>query len=213
MPWIDSVEYYGMLKNLRTYLHETLGDDVKITTTGMIPLLAQTITSAINSAGDSYLLAFVLITLMMMLLLADVKLGLISMIPNLFPIFFVLMIMVIFNMPFDLFAMLVFSIILGLAVDDTVHFMHNFRRYHDREGKSVEEAVRLTLIGAGRAMLITSIVLSIGFYVYIFASMNNLINFGILAGTAIIMALLADFLLAPALMAMVYKNEGDKNEN
>jgi len=213
MPWIDSVEYFSMLQELKTYLDKTLGNEVEVTTTGMIPLLAQTITSAINSAGESYMLAFVLITIMMMLLLADVKLGLISMIPNLFPVFFIITMMVALDMPFDLFIMLVFSIILGLAVDDNVHFMHNFRRYHDREGKSVEEAVRLTLIGAGRAMLITSIVLSIGFYAYLFASLNNLINFGLLAGSAIIVALLADVLLAPAIMALLYKNEGDKNEN
>jgi len=212
MPWVDSVEYYDLLKNLKVYLDDTLGDEVDITITGMIPLLAQTITAAIKSAGDSYLIAFLLITFMMILLLADIKLGLISMIPNLFPIFFILAMMVTFDMPFDLFTMLVFSIILGLAVDDNVHFMHNFRRYHDREGKSVEESVKLTLMGAGRAMLITTIVLSIGFYVYLFASMGNLINFGILAGTAIIVALLSDVLLAPAIMAVLYRNEGSKNE-
>ena len=213
MPWVDSVEYYHMLKDLKVSLDKTLGDKVDITITGMIPLLAKTITSAIDSAGKSYLLAFVLITFMMMLLLSDVKLGLISMIPNLFPIFFVITLMVAFDMPFDLFTMLVFSIILGLAVDDTVHFMHNFRRYHDREGKSVEEAVQLTLASAGRAILITSIVLSIGFYVYLFASMNNLFNFGVLAGSAIIVALIADLLLAPAMMALLYKNKENKNEN
>jgi len=211
MPWVDSIEYYDLLEELKIYLDNTLGQEVDITITGMIPLLAQTITAAIRSSGDSYLIAFFLITFMMILLLTDIKLGLISMIPNLFPIFFILAMMATFDIPFDLFTMLVFSIILGLAVDDNVHFMHNFRRYHDREGKSVEEAVRLTLMGAGRAMLITSIVLSIGFYVYLFANMGNLINFGLLAGTAIIVALLSDVLLAPAIMAVLYRNEGKKN--
>ena len=170
----------------------------------MIPLLADTITAAITSAGESYVIAIILIGFMMMMLLGNVKLGLISMIPNLFPVFFVIAFMVIFNIPFDLFTMLVGTIVLGLAVDDNVHFMHNFRRYYD-EGKCVDEAVRLTLTGSGRAMLITTIVLSIGFYVYLFASMANLFNFGLLAGTAIIVALAADLVLAPALMKLLYK--------
>ncbi len=204
MPWIDSVQYHGMLKELQIHLEKTMPAGVDVQLTGMIPLLADTITAAITSAGESYAIAVVLITLMMVMLLGNVKLGLVSMIPNLFPVFFVIAFMVIFNIPFDLFTMLVGTIVLGLAVDDNVHFMHNFRRFYD-EGKSVEEAVRLTLTGSGRAMLITTIVLSIGFYVYLFASMGNLFNFGLLAGTAIIVALLADFFVAPALMALLYK--------
>jgi predicted RND superfamily exporter protein len=207
MPWVDSVEYYQMIKELQVYLKEELGDSASVTVTGMIPLLAEVITSAIYSSGQSYLIAFVLITVMMMGLLSSVKLGLISMIPNLFPIFFLLATMVIFSLPFDLFTMLVGSIVLGLAVDDNVHFMHNFRRYHSRENQSVEEAVRSTLLESGRAMLITTIVLSIGFYVYLFASMSNLFNFGLLAGSSLIVALLSDLILAPALMALLYKKE------
>jgi len=204
MPWVDSVEYHGMLQELKSHLEKTLPAGVEVQLTGMIPLLADTITAAITSAGESYVIAIALIGLMMMMLLGNVKLGLVSMIPNLFPVFFVIAMMVVFNIPFDLFTMLVGTIVLGLAVDDNVHFMHNFRRYYD-EGKCVDEAVRLTLTGSGRAMLITTIVLSIGFYVYLFASMANLFNFGLLAGTAIIVALVADLVLAPALMKLIYK--------
>ena len=204
MPWVDSVEYHGMLEDLKVHLEKTLPAGVDVQLTGMIPLLADTITAAITSAGQSYVIAIILIGFMMMLLLGNVKLGLISMIPNLFPVFFVIGFMVTFNIPFDLFTMLVGTIVLGLAVDDNVHFMHNFRRYYD-EGKCVDEAVRLTLTGSGRAMIITTIVLSIGFYVYLFASMANLFNFGLLAGTAIIVALVADLVLAPALMKLLYK--------
>jgi uncharacterized protein len=205
MPWTDAILYHGMLSDLKSYLNQNL-PNVNITLTGMIPLLADTITAAITSAGISYVIAFIAIAFMMMLLLADIKLGLISMIPNLFPVFFIMGMMVVFDIPFDLFTMLVGSIVLGMAVDDTVHFMHNFRRYYD-EGKSVREAVHFTITGTGRAMLVTSIVLSAGFFVYLFATMGNLINFGLLAGVAIIVALFADFVIAPALMALLYKKD------
>ena len=63
-----------------------------------------------------------------------------------------------------------------------------------------------TLTTSGRAMLVTSIVLSIGFFVYMFAYMSNMFNFGLLTGLAIIVALLADFFLCPALMVLITRH-------
>jgi hypothetical protein len=107
-----------------------------------------------------------------------------------------------FDVPMDLFTMLVGSIAIGLAVDDTVHFMHNFRRYFEENGDA-REAVMKTLHTAGRAMLVTTCVLSVGFFIFMFAEMNNLYNFGWLTGFTIIMALLSDYFIAPALMVTV----------
>jgi len=66
------------------------------------------------------------------------------------------------------------------------------------------------MLGTGRAMVATTIVLSLGFYVYIFASLNNLINFGILTGGAIIIALISDIVLAPALLKLLSHEKDDK---
>ncbi|MDF1881192.1 MMPL family transporter [Sulfurimonas sp. MAG313] len=206
MPWVDAIEYHGMLEDLKIHLENNLPPGVEVQLTGMIPLLSDTIAAAISSSGESYIIAIFAIGFMMILLLGSFKLGLVSMIPNLFPVFFIIAFMVVFNIPFDLFTMLAGTIVLGLAVDDNVHFMHNFRRFKD-EGKSTEEAVRLTLTGSGRAMLITTIVLSLGFFVYLFASMANLFNFGLIVGVAIIVALIADFFIGPALMALLYKDK------
>jgi predicted RND superfamily exporter protein len=138
----------------------------------------------------------------MVILIGRLRIGLLSMIPNLAPILLTMGVIYVFGYPMDLFTMLVASIAIGLAVDDTIHFMHNYRRYYDRTGDPVE-AVRLTLMTAGRAMLVTTIVLAIGFYVLAFSTLNNIHNFGVLTGFTIIMALLADYLLAPALMVLV----------
>ena len=100
-----------------------------------------------------------------------------------------------------MFTMLVASIAIGLAVDDTIHFVYNFKKYYQETG-DVHEAVAHTLHTAGRAMLTTSIVLSIGFFLFMLASMHNVFNFGMLVGLAIVIALLADFFLAPSLMAL-----------
>jgi predicted RND superfamily exporter protein len=105
-----------------------------------------------------------------------------------------------------LFTMLVGNIAIGLAVDDTIHFMHNFRKYFE-ETKDAKFAVMETLHTTGRAMLVTSCVLSIGFFIFMFATMNNLIHFGLLTGFTIVMALLADFFIAPALMVVVNRRK------
>jgi len=126
------------------------------------------------------------------------------MMPNLLPIVLVMGYLGWAGIQLDMFNMLVGSIALGLAVDDTVHFMHNYRRYYHLSG-DVRQAVRETLLSTGRAMAVTTMVLATGFYTYTLADMNNLILFGSLTGSAIVIALVANFLLAPALMHQLHK--------
>jgi predicted RND superfamily exporter protein len=103
-----------------------------------------------------------------------------------------------------MFTLLIGSIAIGLAVDDTIHFLHNFRRYYLESGDSAK-AIEQTFFTTGKAMVITTIVLSLGFYAYMMANMISVQNFGLLTGSVIILALLADLLLAPALMIVVAK--------
>ncbi|MBW1990332.1 MAG: MMPL family transporter, partial [Deltaproteobacteria bacterium] len=104
------------------------------------------------------------------------------------------------------FTILIGSVAIGLAVDDTIHFMHNFRRYL-LEKKEVLPAVTETLQTTGRAMLFTSVILACGFYILLFASMEITTKFGMLTGTAIVFALLADFFIAPALMSVLFSKK------
>ena len=124
------------------------------------------------------------------------------MIPNMSPIILILGIMGWLKLPLDVFSMLVGSIGIELAVDDTIHFMQNFRRYFQATG-ATRTAIRSTLQTAGRAMIFTSVILCSGFFLFMFSSMNNLANFRLLTGLVIFMALLVDFLIAPALMVMI----------
>lgn len=207
-PWLDAIRYAEFIDDVKSRFDRRLGGDVeKITITGMIPILSKTLSAAMKSAAVSYVIAGVVITIMMIILIGSVRVGLLSMVPNLLPIILAIGVMGVFKMPMDMFTMLIGSIAIGLAVDDTVHFMHNFRRYY-HETRDAREATRKTLTTTGRAMLATSVVLSTGFFIFMFASMNNLFNFGLLTGLTIVTALLADFLLAPALMTLMAKSRG-----
>jgi predicted RND superfamily exporter protein len=206
VPWDDALAYVPFMREIEKRFRDAVSGlekemPVQVTTTGIMALFARILHATIYSAAQSYCLAFVVITLMMVLLIGNLRLGLIAMLPNLGPIFVVMGIMGWFSIPLDMFTMLVASVAIGLAVDDTVHFFYNFKRYYT-DSADVGEAVRLTLHTAGRAMLTTSIVLSIGFFIFMFASMHNVFYFGMLVGVAILLALAGDFFLAPALMAL-----------
>jgi len=203
LPWTDAVKAHDALMYVKTETAKSFPNDT-VETTGMIPLLINTFAGAVHSSVTSYTIAFVAITLMMMLILGSVRMGLLSMIPNLVPIILGLLLMYIANIPLDMFTLLIGSIAIGLAVDDTIHFLHNFKRYYLETGDAAE-AIEHTFYTTGKAMVITSIVLALGFYAYTMANMISVQNFGLLTGTVIVMALLADLLLAPALMMVVTK--------
>lgn len=202
LPWINALLYAPLMDTLEQEFKQTLGDQYKVSITGLIPLLGSTLNSVIHSAAEAYVIALVVISLIMILLLGNLKLGLISMFPNVLPIAMVIALMQLNGVPFDMFTILIGSIAIGLCVDDTVHFMHHFGRYRER-GYDTKSAINRTLHTAGRAMIVTSVVLCSGFLVMLLSQLNNFTDFGIYASLCIILALMADFLLAPALMTLL----------
>jgi len=206
VPFKDAVQYGSFIKAVETYFEKNF-PEAQVTITGMMALFFRTIHNVIISMAKSYGIALVVISAMMILLIGRIRIGLLSMIPNIAPILFMLGVIGTFSLPMDLFTMMVASIAIGLAVDDTIHFMHNFRRYYEISNDP-KAAVFETLNTTGRAMLVTSVVLSLGFFIYAFATMQNLVNFGLLTAFTIIMALLSDYLIAPALMMVVNRKRG-----
>ncbi|MCB9482114.1 MAG: MMPL family transporter [Desulfobacteraceae bacterium] len=205
LPWIDAIEYSDFIDETADIVKNYF-PECKTDITGMIALTSRTFAATISTMAKSYIIAVIVITIIMLVLIGNIKLGLLSMVPNLTPIIIGMAFIGWFNFPLDLFTMLVGSIAIGLAVDDTIHFMHNFRRYYDKTG-SVSKAVHNTLMSTGRAMLTTTLVLSAGFLIYTIAEMNNLYNFGVITAISIFFALLSDFLLAPALLAITLKDK------
>ena len=109
------------------------------------------------------------------------------------------------DVPLDMLTLMLGSIVLGLAVDDTIHFMHSFRREIESTGDALT-AVTNTLRGTGQALLFTSCVLVCGFLVYTQAYLVLLFDFGILVACAIVMAFLADVTLVPAMVSRLAWN-------
>lgn len=203
--WFDGVHMPPLLEKLEARLNTAMAPhDVTFSFTGLAPIMGVTFSKMLISAAESYGIAAISITLMMVLLIGSVKLGLLSMIPSLLPILIVLAIIQLLGIPLDMLTMLIGSIAIGLTVDDNIHFMHGFRRLYLKTGDPVY-AVERTMMSTGRAMLITSIVLSLGFLVYIQASMTVMVGFGVITAGCIVLALIASYLVGPALMVLTNK--------
>jgi predicted RND superfamily exporter protein len=200
VPFVDGSQYGAFGDEVERIFDERLAGRAEASLTGLMVVMGRTFVAVIETMARAYTIALVVITPLMMLLLGSFRLGLIAMIPNLFPIALTLGLMGWAGVRLEMFSLLIGSVALGLAVDDTIHFMHGFRRGYARSG-DVARAVRETLETTGQALLFTSIVLSLGFFIYVFSELTSLTNFGLLTAFAIVTAFLADVLMAPALMS------------
>jgi predicted RND superfamily exporter protein len=203
VPMNDAMAFPPFIQAVVEEAERVFGPEVSIRVSGIVHVIGATMTAVIQTMLRSYAMALAIITPLMVLLIGNVRIGLLAMIPNLTPILLTLGIMGWADIPLDTFTLLIGSVAMGLAVDDTIHFMHNFRRYFD-EHENVEVAVRKTLETTGQALLFTSIVLALGFAIYTQAYLTNLFYFGLLTALTIVFAFLADIVLAPALLVKVF---------
>ncbi len=151
-------------------------------------------------------LAIVLVSLVMLLIFRSIRLIWIFLVPNLLPIALVLGVMGWLGINIDLGVAVSGAIILGVAVDDTIHFLVKYFEARKR-GYSIEEAFDYVLKYAGQAILFTTIVLSVAFSVFIWSEFVPNFNFGIVTATALILALIVDLILLPALLSVSEKRE------
>jgi hypothetical protein len=205
VPWMDAIGFPAKLDQLGAQLEELLPEGTSFEIVGLVPLMARTFLAMLESMARSYIIAIVIIVPLMILLIGNLLRGLLSMIPNLTPVILMLGYMGWSNTPVDGLTMMVGAIVLGLAVDDTIHFMHNFRRYYERCGDA-RQAIRETLETTGRALLVTSLVLSVGFFTFLGAYMTNVQLFGFLAGASIVVAFFANVILASSLMVLATRH-------
>jgi predicted RND superfamily exporter protein len=201
-PWVDAMLFPAFLEEVQGSFRSILGEGIAFDLTGQAVLFTRVFEGVIYSLARSYVFALMVITPLMIVLIGNLTRGLVAMIPNLIPIYIVLAFMGWTNIPLDAGTLLIGGVIIGLAVDDTIHFMHKFGRYYERFGDA-RRAVHETLATTGSALLFTSLVLACGNAVFLAAYMRNSLWFGTLVFVGVVVAFLADILLAPALMVLV----------
>lgn len=181
-----------------------LAGGAEIVITGFFALVSHVAELLVETALRSYLLAFALITPLMIFFIGNLRIGIVSMAPNLMPVVIVMGVMGWSGMPLDIFTLLIAGIALGLVVDDTLHILHGFRREYEDSG-DVEIAVARTMQTTGRALLFTTLVLTSAFSIYAFARAATVVHFGLLTALAVLLAFILDIFLTPALLSLVYR--------
>jgi predicted RND superfamily exporter protein len=201
-PWLEAKHYADVIETIETRFQTALGSTATVESTGLIALLAKTSKKVLDSMTISYSLALVLVTAMMALALRSVRLGLVSMVPNVAPFALLLGLMGYLGIPLDTFTVLIGGIITGLIVDDTLHFFHGVRG-RLAAGEEMEEAIAKTMSDIGRALFTTTVVVMAGFTVFTLSSMNNIQSFGLLMAFGAVLALASEVFIGPAVL-MVY---------
>ncbi len=204
--WRDGVNAQAFLRRYEDELHAAFDGVAETEMTGMSVVISRTVDATMESMLQSYALALALITPLMILLIGSLRAGLVSMVPNLVPIFMTLGMMGLTGIPIDMFTLLAGCIAIGLAVDDTIHFITGFRRYLAL-GHDPVRAVELTMQSTGRALLFTSVVLTSGFLVLTLSEMLNLVQVGTLTAFAIASAFILDVTVTPALLVLTHRGK------
>jgi predicted RND superfamily exporter protein len=181
--------------------------------TGIGALWLKLLEHLVTSQARGFLLAFTIVGVMMIVVLRSFRVGAISMLPNLLPVVLTLGAMGWLAIPLDYSKISIAAVALGIAVDDTIHLVMRFRHEFRSRG-NYAVALREAMQDVGRALLITSLALVCGFLVLTLSVLDSQATYGILLAVTIVTALIADFLLMPALVLTFqpFGPEGNRSE-
>lgn len=188
----------------------------EIKATGLFVLLAHLIQSLLSDQVVSFSIAALGITGMMTVAFGSLRLGLIALIPNLFPIVFVIGGMGWIGLPINIATAMIASVSMGLTVDSSIHYLSGYSRAR-KNGFRVDEALKATHQGVGRALVFANIALIAGFSVLTISHFIPLVYFGMLVSVAMIGGLIGNLLLLPLLLRWTSRweriPETQSNEN
>jgi hydrophobe/amphiphile efflux-3 (HAE3) family protein len=175
-----------------------LPGDIRGGVTGNTVVLAQSIDAIANGQIESLSIAIGFIYMIFVILFTSFRMGLLALIPNALPILLFFGVLGLTGVPLNATTGLVACVVLGIAVDDTIHFMTRFN-VEAREQVDEKAGAVATLVSIGRPVTVTSIGLCLGFLVFTTGELRNQAEFGALAAFVLATAWLVDITITPAL--------------
>lgn len=206
---MGSIKLNGILSDLDDFLENHIKNEINFLPTGRPILVERMYQLLMGSLAKSCGFAVIAIFLLVFIYFKSIRLALISMIPNLFPIVFVLAFMSIAKISLKPTTILVFSIIFGLVIDDTIHLL-SWTDYKLKEGFGIKDSVIDACQNCGRSIIITSILFCTGFSIFLLSNFKVLIYMGLLINVALFAALIADLFVTPACLSLL-RNPSKKN--
>ena len=173
---------------------------VSVAYTGLVPVVYKAQRTLLQSLVRSTWGAFIAIMVVMVIVLRSVRAGVIAMVPNVFPVVIIFGFMGWRNILVDIGTMMTASIAMGVAVDDTLHFLTWFRRGLDR-GLDRAAAITDAYQRCGTAMVQTTLIAGMGLSVFGFSTFTPTQRFGVLMLALMVAALVGDLVMLPALLA------------
>jgi predicted RND superfamily exporter protein len=192
----------ALLERIRTELTSRFGlQPRQVHVTGLMVLYNNVLQSLFRSQAMT--LGFVLgaTALMFAVLFRSIRLALLALVPNLLVALGVLGTMGALGISLDIMTITIAAIVLGIAVDDSIHYVHRWQEELQSDGDA-RAAVRRAHANVGRAMLYTSVTIALGFSLFALSAFKPIAYFGLLTGLAMLAALLANLTLLPALLVL-----------
>lgn len=180
--------------------------NINLQVTGKMPLFHNLTPYVVKTFFISFITALVLITGIMILLLRSFKLGILTLIPNIFPLLIGGALVYFLQWQVDIGIVIVASVCLGIAVDDSIHILFEYQRLRS-SGKTVEETFQIIFENTLPALFITTLIICLGFGTFFLADYLPNSRFGVLVAIILSIAFIADALLFPVVMAIFDKNK------
>jgi uncharacterized protein len=192
----------ALLENIQNHLVDKLHfEEDQVHLTGMMVLYNNMLQSLFRSQILTIGAVFATILLMFIILFRNILLAVIAIIPNLFSAILILGIMGWAGIPLDMMTITIAAITIGISVDDTIHYIHRLQKEF-----AVDSDYRGTINrchgGIGKAMYYTTVAIMFGFALLSFSNFIPTIYFGLLTGFAMLVALIGDLLLLPAIVLL-----------
>jgi predicted RND superfamily exporter protein len=194
-----------IIEKIENFLQEKTPDVLEARVTGGAVQGVNISSTMVSGQIKSLSIAVMVISLIMFFVFRSFSLGILSLIPNIFPIIMNFGIMGALGIPLNTATSLISAVAIGIAVDDTIHFLHKYREAR-REKKQRDEAIQNTILIKGKAIMTTSIILASGFGVLLLSSFTPTIQFGGLTALIMVSALAGDLLLLPAILRLKMKH-------
>ncbi len=195
----DSSVLRELLDDLDAYLEARPVAGVEVKKTGIGVLWVRIFEYVRTSQIQGYSMVFLLIFGFICMVYGSVKIGVLAMIANLTPIIFILGCMGLASINLDSFRLLLATIAIGIAVDDTIHLLNRYKVEFARNG-DYRVSLKRALMGVGPALITTTIILIVAFLTYLWSDLAVLASFGLLLSGAVLAALIADLFLLPVLI-------------
>ena len=215
---LGSYEYKELFEAISIDVEETFSSvennfpSLDVNLTGSMATLMVMADEVANSQFNSFALALLIVSLIMIVSLGSFRGGIMGMVPNAIPAFLAFGLMGLFGIPLDTDTLLIAPIILGIAVDDTIHFMTHYRVELSKTG-SIAAALESAIREVGQAVMFTTMVIGLGFAVLSFSDYLGMAKVGFFGSLAIFVALLCDLFLIPAMIIVFKPKFGVKNVN